>query len=356
MSFMKKNYSTYPRLIRAAKKVSRTLCNELGDNLVAVYVYGSLARGDYRKSSDVDLHIVLKDYAQAKDIPHTKWVGNIPVGVSPHPLSFYQTNPEWILEHIATAAGWEGLWELVKVKVLYDPDNLVSSFQEKITPILSSQLLLKSRAEISFKAAKTEAAKVKKELSEGALDQAICHMYALGGGGDNYSGAAVHVLKTVVKFSGLPLTTQRIWLRFTEVCHKLNMPELQSLMEDCYGMNQLSPGTFQEIIGEACNLVNGVIAESLVPRETIYDLERFKLAVSEHLEKEEIEAAYVYILGVFSSYYLGLSSEGQQKQIHLKLEKLLYRASMICCLKELEDRIETLQKAINKIQKELLSN
>ena len=356
MLFVKKNDSTYLRLIRAAKKVSKALSKELGDNLLATYVYGSLARGDYRKSSDVDLHIVLGDYAQADDIPHTKWIGNIPVGVSPHPLAFYKTTPEWILENIDTAAGWEGLWELAKIIVLYDPDNLVSSFQEIITPILNNESLLKARANISFKAAKTEAAKVEKELSEGTLDQALVHMYALGGGGEEYSGAAVHVLKTIVKFSGLPLTTQRIWLRFMEACHKLNRSELQNLLEDCYGMDQLNRENLQEIVNETYNLVNDVIAKSLVPPEAIYNLERFKLAIAEHLERGEIGAAYVYILGGFSSYFLGLSSEGQQKQIRLKLGELLCKASGIRSQRELDDRLKILKNAMNKIQKDLLRN
>ena len=213
---------TFLKFLGAAQKASKALLKELGDNLLASYVYGSLARGNYRKSSDVDLHIVLRDYAQAESVPHTKWVGNVPVGVSPHPLGFYNTTSEWILENIDTAARWEGLWELAKIIILYDPNNLVPPFQKKILPILGNESLLKARAKLSFELVKPEAAKVKMETSKGALVQAICHMYALGGGGDAYSGAAVHVLKTVVRFSGLPLTTQRIWLRFVEACSKLN--------------------------------------------------------------------------------------------------------------------------------------
>ncbi len=33
-----------------------------GDQLKAVYLYGSYARGDYRQGSDVDVMILLKDY------------------------------------------------------------------------------------------------------------------------------------------------------------------------------------------------------------------------------------------------------------------------------------------------------
>ena len=121
-------------------------------------------------------------------------------------------------------------------------------------------------------------------------------------------------------------------------------------------MNQLNQENLQKIIGEAYNLVNDVISKYLVPPEATYDLERFKLAIAEHLERGETGAAYVYILGFFSSSYLGLSPEGEQKQIRLKLKELLYKTSRVCSQKELEDRTEMLQKAINEIRKELLDH
>jgi len=351
---MMENSNAYLRLLRAAEEVSGILSKDLGDNLVASYVYGSVARGDCRESSDVDLHIVLSDYAQAKDVPHRKWVRNVQVDISPHPLSFYKTTPEWLLENINIVAGWEGLWEMAKIIVLYDPDNLVSSFREKITPVLNSKPLLKARANISFKAAMTEVAKVKKELSEGALDQALCYMYSLGGGGDEYSGAAVHVLKTVVKFSGLPLTTSRIWLRFKEACHKLNAPNLQNLMEHCYGMDQPDQRGPQDVVGEACHLADEV-ARSPVPEETKHGIERFKLAVAEYMKKGEIEAAHVFILGRFSSTHLELSSERWQKQAHLKLQELLFKTAGLRSQRELEDRMRAMLEAMNNIEKEMLS-
>jgi hypothetical protein len=350
---MKENNATFPRLFQAAKEVSATLSRDLGDNLEASYVYGSVARGDCVGSSDVDLHIVLRDYAQAEKIPHTIWAGNIPVGISPHPLAFYKTSPEWILENINTAAGWEGLWEMDKIIVLFDLDSLVSSFKEKTSQVIYSKSLLKARSNISFKAAETEAVKVKKDLSEAALDQANSHMYALGGGGDAYSGAAVHVQKTAVKFSGLPLTTRRIWLRFKEACLKLDALDLQKLMEDCYGINQMDTKGFQEIIDEAHQFTDK-IAKSPVSKETVYDLERFKLALNEFMESGETGATQVYILGSFSANYLELGSEEQQRQVRLKLLEIMYKTAGIQNQRELEDRTKILQKAMDKIKKEWL--
>jgi hypothetical protein len=349
---MKGNNDAFPRLFQAAKEVSAKLSKDLEDNLAASYVYGSVARGDCVESSDVDLHIVLRDYTQAEKIPHTIWAGNIPVGVSPHPLAFYMTSPEWILENIDTTAGWEGLWEMDKIIVLHDPGNLVSSFKEKTTQVIYNKSLLKARANISLKAAATEAAKVKKNLSENALDQAISHMYALGGGGEMYSGAAVHVLKTAVKFSGLPLTTRRIWLRFKEACYKLNALDLQKLLEDCYGMDQLDPKKFQEVVGEACQLVDEIAAKFPVSKETVYDLERFKLAIKEFIESGEIGAAQVFILGSTSATYLELGLEEQQKQVRHKLSELMYKTAGLHNQRELESRMKILQTAKNKIKKE----
>jgi predicted nucleotidyltransferase len=43
-------------------KFREELVHIYGDNLKAVYLYGSYARGDYRPGSDVDVMILLSDY------------------------------------------------------------------------------------------------------------------------------------------------------------------------------------------------------------------------------------------------------------------------------------------------------
>jgi len=349
---MVESNDTNLRFIQAAEKVFNKLCEGLGGNLLAAYIYGSVARGNCRESSDVDLHIVVKDYSPVEHLPHINWVDKIPVGVSPHSLSFYETTPEWILNNTDIAAGWEGLWELDKIIILYDPSNLVFPFKEKISPVLNNESLLKARANISFKTAMTETAKVNKELGEAALDQALVHTYALGGGGEEYSGAAVQVLKTVVKFSGLPLTKRRIWLRFKDACRKLNTSEIQSLLVECYGMRQLDKKNLQESFSEACNLINEIITKFPVSKEIIYDLEWFKLPFVDFMERGETEAALVYLLGGFSSNYLGPSPEGWQKQVRMKLEELLYKAAGLHNKKELKNRVKNIQKVIDNIKEE----
>jgi predicted nucleotidyltransferase len=44
------------------KELKEGLVRIYGDRLKAVYLYGSYARGDYRKGSDVDVMILLSDY------------------------------------------------------------------------------------------------------------------------------------------------------------------------------------------------------------------------------------------------------------------------------------------------------
>lgn len=349
---MMKSDRVVRELMQAAEKVSNMLSAKLGDNLVAVYVYGSVAREDCVGSSDVGLHIVLRDYSKAKDLPHTNWVDGVPVEAPPHQIYFYDKTPEWLLQNIDIAAKCEGLWEIDKIKVLYDPGNIVSSFRERIRPLLENKKLLKARANTSFKTAMAEMEEVKQNIDEGALDQALVHMYALGGGGDEYSGVAVQILKTVIKFSGLPLTTRRIWIRFTEACNKLDMPNLRKLLEDCYGMDRLDMKNLQEVFNEAFYLAKEVVAKSPVPDESINELERFKLTFREFMEGGEVGAAQVYLLGSFTRIYHWLDMGVEQKQIRMMLQEFLHKSSGLHTKRELEDRARIIQKAMNNIKSE----
>lgn len=50
------------RIRKLMKELKQGLAQIYGENLKAVYLYGSYARGDYRDGSDVDVMILLKDY------------------------------------------------------------------------------------------------------------------------------------------------------------------------------------------------------------------------------------------------------------------------------------------------------
>lgn len=50
------------RIRKLMKEFKQGLSQIYGDQLKAVYLYGSYARGDYREGSDVDVMILLKDF------------------------------------------------------------------------------------------------------------------------------------------------------------------------------------------------------------------------------------------------------------------------------------------------------
>ena len=56
------NRKIQPRIRKLMKELREGLTHIYGDQLEAVYLYGSYARGDYRQGSDVDVMILLKDY------------------------------------------------------------------------------------------------------------------------------------------------------------------------------------------------------------------------------------------------------------------------------------------------------
>ncbi|MCC6299463.1 MAG: nucleotidyltransferase domain-containing protein [Anaerolineales bacterium] len=50
------------RIRKLMKELKQGLAEIYGENLKAVYLYGSYARGDYRDGSDVDVMLLLKNY------------------------------------------------------------------------------------------------------------------------------------------------------------------------------------------------------------------------------------------------------------------------------------------------------
>ena|SRR5271157_4136045 len=50
------------RIRKLMKELNEGLIRIYGDQLKAVYLYGSYARGDYRQGSDVDVMVLLRDY------------------------------------------------------------------------------------------------------------------------------------------------------------------------------------------------------------------------------------------------------------------------------------------------------
>ncbi|MFQ6119430.1 MAG: nucleotidyltransferase domain-containing protein [Methanosarcinales archaeon] len=56
--------------IKYAIEFANNIVNKFSDKIIAVILYGSVARGDYTMDSDIDLLVILEDFSikMAKDI------------------------------------------------------------------------------------------------------------------------------------------------------------------------------------------------------------------------------------------------------------------------------------------------
>ena len=338
--------NVYLRFIKAARMALKILMDRFGDEIVAAYIYGSIARGDYTESSDIDIHIIIKHKELMNNIPRNLWIEDLKVDISPHHISFYKLTPQWILDHINTTCRWEGLWELENIIILYDPENLVSNFREKILPILSNDKLIRARAKVSFNEALKQLSNVENLIERNLIDRAITSMYMLRGGGGP-SGAVPNILKTIIKLSCIQLTVRRIWIKFRRACHKLRSRELLDYIKECYELSKIDLKT----INEALSLVNQ-FSNSIGVDER--ELKRFKMTVQEFINEEEMEAAYIFMIGSITSKYDALINT-IPRTLRFEAKNILLKIAGISNHEDLTQRIKSLYKAI-KIVNELFEN
>ncbi|MDQ1327283.1 MAG: polymerase beta, Nucleotidyltransferase, partial [Candidatus Poribacteria bacterium] len=75
--------------IRLGKLLSENLLSEY-DDILAIYIYGSVGRGDATPHSDLDIHVVL-DRIKAPD-HEDRTIEGVTVGISYHSRSMYFTD------------------------------------------------------------------------------------------------------------------------------------------------------------------------------------------------------------------------------------------------------------------------
>jgi len=51
---------------RILKELKITLCKLLGNSLVGLYLYGSIARGDFDENSDIDIAIIVRELTRER--------------------------------------------------------------------------------------------------------------------------------------------------------------------------------------------------------------------------------------------------------------------------------------------------
>lgn len=83
---------------RAVERFARTLTEELGDELLSVWLYGSRARGEPgHDESDVDVLVVVRGAEERRARVHDlAWQAAEAEGFEPFMLSVHVRDPEWV--------------------------------------------------------------------------------------------------------------------------------------------------------------------------------------------------------------------------------------------------------------------
>ena len=81
------------RLAKEFARKARKLCEELGLELIAVYLVGSRARGDYRVDSDIDLVLVVKGVEKLNPLERIELFSKLLIEV-PGPIEYRVYTPE----------------------------------------------------------------------------------------------------------------------------------------------------------------------------------------------------------------------------------------------------------------------
>jgi predicted nucleotidyltransferase len=83
---------------RALDRIVGALRGRLGDDLVAIWLYGSRARGESHPESDLDLLVVVQDgnWRREHEVMDVVWDAAEEVGASSAYFSVIVGTPEWI--------------------------------------------------------------------------------------------------------------------------------------------------------------------------------------------------------------------------------------------------------------------
>ncbi len=208
--------------IRIAKQISSELLAER-DDILAIYIYGSVGRGEATPHSDLDLHVVLDMEKNAPD-HEDRIMGGITAGISYHTKFIYVADLQALASfpnRLKDAARWEGLWELADALPIHDPKELVSKTQANAAILCQNPELIQLRTQLSLNRASETLTKVEDFLNqERYMDAYVC-LYHLTGG-DGNPGVVPLLAKSIIQRAGLALTTRRYIYRAYQACEKLS--------------------------------------------------------------------------------------------------------------------------------------
>jgi predicted nucleotidyltransferase len=238
--YMSKNQQEIQQnFVRLGKLFSENLLSEY-DDILAIYIYGSVGRGEATPHSDLDVHVVLDRIMTPSHEDRT--IEGITVGISYHSRFMYTTDLQaWIQTpgNLEKAAKSEGLWELADALPIYDPKGLIPKTQTAVATIRQNPEVIQLRTQLSLNQAWQMLSEVNQALSQDRLVYAYACLYHLTGG-DGTPGVIPLLAKTIIRRAGLSLTTRRYIFRAYQACKELDLLELYTDILRLLGIKESS--------------------------------------------------------------------------------------------------------------------
>jgi hypothetical protein len=123
-------------------EATKALMELLDDDLIAVVLYGSWARGEARPGSDVDLLVIAQNLPEHR-FDRSRFLHQVVVGRCPLPVSILAKEPAQLESHFASLyldIALDGI-------VLYDTEDYIAPKLDRIRQIIEEAGLYRTRRE-----------------------------------------------------------------------------------------------------------------------------------------------------------------------------------------------------------------
>jgi len=230
------------RFIGLARRVANDLLAERKD-ILSIYIYGSVGRGEATPESDIDLHVVIDRVQRPEPAHEDRQINGIAVGIAYHSKRIYQADLEsWLEtdEGLKAIARSESIWEVRDALLLYDVHGLARRFQEQAELASSLPDVLKARASLSLQRARQAFDELRTIYDEKNLGHAIVSLFRLTGGSGK-AGVVPLLMRAIIQRADLPLTARRIGVRTKAACEKLNRQDLHQKILGLLGIHAITP-------------------------------------------------------------------------------------------------------------------
>ena len=359
------------RYLQLAQKATDRLLSER-DDVLAVYVYGSVGRGEPTPLSDLDLHVVLDQTSHPEHDHDDFQLDGTRVEYAYHGRSWYgDALAAWepTPENVEKTARNEGLWELSSIVILHDPLGIVPPARTHAGRMTRHPDVIQARAQRSLGRADAAIRDARDALDRGDAIRAYGRLFLLSGGGGN-SGTVSLLANAVIQLGNLPLTTRRHFHRLRQACEALGRSEWYEPFRDLIGVRRepLEAERALATMRELYAVVGDVFERRAEPndsetqalRETLFNPsfhERAEAYFNDLREHASVEAAIAAVVG-FSPRFLTMESGTPHAWVlratEREREDLLRATAQVArvdepladCLRERLDRADLLRERI----------